>query len=101
MATTVTSARPIISAAAVEAVRPGLRIELSRAIRPGAPASRLAGRPTSAAIGFTSRGASMAMPTNSDSTPTPSSSATRPPATPPNSPRASMASDADTVAMAP
>ena len=79
MATKVTSARPIISAAAVEAVRPGLRTEFSRASRPAEPPRRAAGRPTSAAIGFTRRGASMAMPTNSASTPTPSVSATRPP----------------------
>ena len=64
MATTVTSARPIISAAAVEAVRPGLRTALSRASRPRAAEAR--GRePDDAASGFTSRGASMAMPMNS------------------------------------
>ena len=46
MATNVTSARPIISAAAVVAVRAGLRIALSRASRPAAPPRRAAGRPT-------------------------------------------------------
>ena len=43
VATTVTSARPIISAAAVEAVRPGLRSAFSRASRPGEPPKRAAG----------------------------------------------------------
>ena len=43
VATTVTSARPIISAAAVEAVRPGLRSEFSRASRPGEPPRRRRG----------------------------------------------------------
>src|ERR1700704_5117839 len=76
MATTVTSASPIISAAAVEAVRPGLRRDLSRAIRPGAPPKRAAGRPTTAASGLTSRGASIAMPTKNASTPPPGSSGT-------------------------
>ena len=54
MATNETSARPIISAAAVEAVRPGLRTAFSRARRPGTPRKRSTGRPTSEAIGRTS-----------------------------------------------
>ena len=40
-ATNETRARPTISAAAVDAVRPGLRTEFSRAIRPGDPAETL------------------------------------------------------------
>ena len=39
----VTSARPIISAAAVDAVRPGLRSELPRASEPAAPPRRADG----------------------------------------------------------
>ena len=42
----VTSVTPIISAAAVAAVRPGWRIAFSRASRPGKPAKRCAGRPS-------------------------------------------------------
>ena len=42
---------PIISAAAVEAVRPGLRIAFSCARRPATPPSRAAGRPTTWASG--------------------------------------------------
>ena len=42
-ATNVTSARPIISAAAVAAVRPGFRVAFSRASRPAAPPMRAAG----------------------------------------------------------
>ena len=41
--TKVTSARPIISAAAVTAVRLGLRIAFSRASRPATPRSRSIG----------------------------------------------------------
>ena len=51
-----TSATPTISAAAVTAVRAGLRIAFSRASRPVMPASRSSGAPTSAAIGRTSCG---------------------------------------------
>ena len=43
MATKVTSARPIISAAAVDAVRPGWRTAFSRARRPAAPPRLRAG----------------------------------------------------------
>ncbi|NUT54958.1 MAG: hypothetical protein HOQ03_03100, partial [Thermoleophilia bacterium] len=45
-ATKETSVSPIISAAAVEAVRPGLRTAFSRASRPAAPPRPAAGRPT-------------------------------------------------------
>ena len=55
MVTAVTSATPIISADAVTAVRPGLRIALSRASRPAAPPSRAAGRPTTLATPRTAR----------------------------------------------
>ena len=51
-ATTVTSARPIMSAAAVDAVRDGLRIAFSRASSPGRPPTRSAGQPTTAASGL-------------------------------------------------
>ena len=51
MVTKETSASPIISAAAVVAVRPGLRTAFSRAIRPETPRSRSSGRPTTEAIG--------------------------------------------------
>ena len=54
-ATNVTSASPIMSAAAVTAVRPGLRTAFSRASRPAAPPSRRAGQPTTAASGLTRR----------------------------------------------
>ena len=96
VATTVTSARPIISAAAVEAVRPGLRSALSRASRPGEPPRRAAGKPTSVTSGFIMRGASMAMPTNSASTPTENVSAI---ITPPNRPAAIKASETPTTAI--
>ena len=43
--TKVTSATPIISAAAVTAVRPGLRVAFSRASRPGMPRRRSIGLP--------------------------------------------------------
>ena len=62
--TSVTSVTPIISADAVDAVRDGLRIELPRASRPGAPPQRAAGQPRTRAIGGTSVGASIATPTN-------------------------------------
>ncbi len=54
--TKTTSARPIISAAEVTAVRPGLRIAFSRASRPVSPRSRSSGQPATAASGLTSRG---------------------------------------------
>ena len=54
--TKTTSARPIISAAEVTAVRPGLRIAFSRASRPVSPRSRSSGQPAIAASGRTRRG---------------------------------------------
>ncbi len=46
MDTNATSATPIMSAAAVTAVRPGLRSVFSRARRPVMPVRRWSGRPT-------------------------------------------------------
>ena len=54
--TKTTSARPIISAAAVTAVRPGLRMAFSRASRPVIPRRRSIGLPATAASGLTSCG---------------------------------------------
>ena len=54
--TNTTIATPIISAAAVTAVRPGLRIAFSRARRPVMPRRRSIGLPATDASGFTSRG---------------------------------------------
>jgi hypothetical protein len=62
-ATNVTSARPIISADAVTAVRAGLRTLLSRASRPAAPATRAAGQARIHASGLTSRDEIAATPT--------------------------------------
>src|SRR3954468_7019603 len=53
VATDVTSARPIINAAAVEAVRAGLRTAFCAPRRPAEPPRLRAGRPTSAASGRT------------------------------------------------
>ena len=75
-ATTVTSVRPIISAAAVEAVRPGLRTAFALASSPDTPPVRRPGQPTTRASGFTSRGAASATPMNSAITPKPSRTTT-------------------------
>ena len=72
METKVTSASPIISAAAVTAVRLGLRIAFSRASRPATPRNRSSGSPTAPAIRGTSRGLSSATAMNSAIAPTPS-----------------------------
>ncbi len=69
VATKATRATPIISAAAVAAVRPGLRIELRRASPPAAPPTHRAGRPTTAASGRTSFDEIIATPTNRSRTP--------------------------------
>ena len=53
MATKVTSASPIISADAVEAVRFGFRFELSRASTPAVPPNWVAGQPSTEASGRT------------------------------------------------
>ena len=51
--TKTTSPRPIISAAAVRAVRAGFRIAFSRASRPVVPASLSSGHPSTRATGRT------------------------------------------------
>ena len=68
--TKTTSARPTISAAAVTAVRAGLRSAFSRASRPVSPRRRSTGQPATEASGRTSRGLTSE---------TPSSTATAPP----------------------
>jgi hypothetical protein len=73
-ATNETSASPIISAAAVEAVRAGLRVAFSAASCPAAPPRRLAGIPTTAASVVTSAGAKPATPSRPSSVPPASAS---------------------------
>ena len=60
--TKTTSASPIISAAEVTAVRPGWRVEFSRASRPTSLVERSIGHATSFAAGRTKRGEIIAMP---------------------------------------
>ena len=67
----VTSATPIISAAAVTAVRPGWRTLFSRARRPVMPVARSIGRPMREASGRTSRGLTSATPRNVAAAPAP------------------------------
>ena len=67
----VTSATPIMSAAAVTAVRPGWRTEFSRASRPVMPVARSIGRPMTFASGRTSRGESSATPMKVSAAPPP------------------------------
>ena len=83
-----TSARPIISADAVIAVRCGWRSAFSRASRPGMPWKRSSGAPMTRASGRTSTGASSATPKIITTTPSPSSAAAAEPPAPPNSPAA-------------
>ena len=64
-ATTVTRVSPIISAAAVEAVRLGLRTEFALASSPATPPLRRAGKPTRRVSGLTMCGAAKATPTKS------------------------------------
>ena len=78
VATSVTSARPIISAAAVRAVRTGLRCELRSASRPAAPAIRSEGLPTADAIGTTRREETSQKATNMNRQPSRSPGATSP-----------------------
>ena len=66
-----TSARPIIRADAVDAVRFGLRIVFSRANAPAAPPMRVAGHAKTEASGRTSRDAFAETPKKSSRTPTP------------------------------
>ena len=70
-ATNVTSARPIISAAAVTAVRPGLRWVFSRARRPVSPRARSSGTPVTEASGRTSRGLKRETPRTTATAPPP------------------------------
>ena len=92
MATKVTSASPIISADAVEAVRAGFRVALSRARIPGAPPIDRAGAPSTAASGRTTLGAFIETPKKSSSTPSPSSSSRGPVAIPlPSAPSETIA----------
>jgi hypothetical protein len=87
MVTNTTSARPIISAAAVVAVRPGLRIAFSRASRPVSPRSASSGRPVTDASGRTSLGENRDTPNSIRAAPPPSSPAAVPESSmPPNRP---------------
>ena len=76
--TKTTTARPIISAAAVTAVRPGLRTAFSRARRPVMPRSRSSGQPATDASGRTSRGLNMDTPSSVATAPPPTSPAAVP-----------------------
>ncbi len=71
MPTAVTRASPIISAAAVEAVRRGLRMAFNRPSRPGTP--RASGPPTTRATGRASSGDRPATPRKVSRAPTPTS----------------------------
>ena len=81
----VTSAIPIMSAAAVAAVRPGLRWAFRSAILPAAPPMRRAGMPTTRARGRTSRDEIIATPMKSARTPSPSTANRSPMAMPSSS----------------
>ena len=72
-ATHVTRARPIINAAAVSAVRRGLRLAFCPARMPAAPRTCATGHPSTIAIGTTSSGASNATPRNTPRKPAPMS----------------------------
>ena len=73
--TKTTTARPIISAAAVVAVRPGLRTAFSRASRPVRPRRRSSGQPASEASGLTSRELNSDTPNSVAAAPPPTSAA--------------------------
>ena len=68
-----TSATPIMSAAAVDAVRRGLRTAFSRASRPGMPRQRGSGAPMARPTGRAITGPSTATPMNRANTPRPTS----------------------------
>ena len=74
--TSVTSARPIISADAVEAVRCGFRRALSRASMPAAPPNRAAGQPSTHANGRAIRADRSAVPKKISSVPIPMNAST-------------------------
>ena len=67
----VTSATPIMSAAAVTAVRPGWRVVFPRARRPVTPVSASIGRPMAEASGRTRYGLRSATPRKVAATPPP------------------------------
>lgn len=71
MVTKPTSASPIINAAAVTAVRVGLRTAFSRASRPVIAVSFSMGQPMTVAIGAMNFGLSMATPRNKMPAPRP------------------------------
>ena len=73
--TKVTRASPIISAAAVAAVRPGRRWEFSRASRPVSPRSFSSGTPVTEASGRTRRGLNRETPSMISTAPSPISPA--------------------------
>ena len=73
---------PIISTAAVSAVRAGLRTALARARRPVVPRVASIGTPTTRAIGRMKNRAAIATPMNTSSRPTPTE-VRMPPAPPP------------------
>ena len=73
-----TSASPIISADAVEAVRAGLRAELPSASSPAEPPIFVAGQPSTRTSGGTSFGANIEKPMNSATAPMPSASSRSP-----------------------
>ena len=98
--TKVTSASPIISADAVEAVRCGLRMVLSRASSPIVPAIRVAGQPSQVASRGTMRADSSATPTKINTAPRPMRMSTGPvplatnrPSSSPTRPSSAVAAD--------
>ena len=95
-ATKVTSASPIISAAAVAAVRDGFLPELAEASRPADPPSRRAGAPTSQISGGTRRLEIIATPMNSRSVPAAAGTSTAE-APPPEKTPAAIASTATAI----
>ena len=75
-----------MSAAAVTAVRAGLRVAFSRARRPLTPAKRCIGAPMTQASGRTSCGLNSATPRKTATAPPPSVAAAPLPDAPPKSP---------------
>ena len=92
--TKATTARPIISAAAVTAVRAGLRCVFSRARRPMRRRISSSGRPASEASGRTRRGLKSETPSRTATAPAPISPAALPPLAPPKRPARTIASPA-------
>ena len=90
--TNTTTARPIISEAAVVAVRPGLRTVFSRASRPVRPRTRSSGQPATEASGLTSRGLNSETPNRVAAAPPPTSRAAVLDSAPPKRPSAVRAS---------